>query len=126
MPEAFQPIAVRSPSKSRLLFAIRCLLDLQLLTIYQFLRDNVDSWRGRVLDVGAGEWPWRDLMKGVEYVGADVDSADEFGMRRNPDIHYYDVNTLCGYRDLVQSFFTSCPTGEGDSRAVPEFHVLRG
>ncbi len=90
MSETFKPIPVRSQADNPSLFAIRCLLDLQLLTIYRFLRGNVNSWQGRVLDVGAGESPWRDLMKGVEYVGADVDSAGEFGMLRNPDIHYYD------------------------------------
>lgn len=90
MSETFKPIAVRSPADNHFLFAIRCVLDLQLLTIYRFLYRKVPMWRGRVLDVGAGESPWRDLMKGVEYVGADVDSAGEFGMRLNLGIHYYD------------------------------------
>lgn len=94
MSETFKPIAVRSPAENRSLFAIRRLLDLQLLTIHQYLRRTLPLWRGRVLDVGAGESPWRELMAEVEYVGADVDSAGEFGMRRRPGIHYYDGTRL--------------------------------
>ena len=95
MPEAFQPIAVRPPSENRFLFWVRCLVDLQLLTIFNFLRRPLGSCRGRVLDVGAGEAPWRDLLaEGVEYVGVDVDSSGEFGMRRLPGITYYDGKEL--------------------------------
>ena len=43
-----------------------------------------------MLDVGAGESPWRDLLTHVDYVGIDVDTADQFGMRRNPSVTYYD------------------------------------
>lgn len=95
MPEAFQPIAVRAPSENRALFWLRCLLDLQLLTIFRFLVRPLSSCRGRVLDVGAGESPWRDLLPaGVEYVGVDADSSCEFGMRRQPGVTYYDGNRL--------------------------------
>jgi SAM-dependent methyltransferase len=94
MAEAFQPVAVRSPSENRWLFALRCVVDLQLLTIFRFLRPNIGAWRGRVLDVGAGEAPWRDLMPDAKYFGVDVDSAREFGMRTNPDITYYDGRRL--------------------------------
>ena len=94
MAEAFQPIAVRAPTESRSLFALRCLLDLQLLTIVRFLRPIIGEWRGRVLDVGAGEAPWCDLMPHAEYVGVDVQTAGEFGMSRNPRITYYDGRVL--------------------------------
>lgn len=90
MPEAFKPIAVRPPATHPLLFAVRCFFDLQLLTIFRFLRPQLRACRGRVLDVGAGESPWRDLLIGAEYVGLDVEAADAFGMRRKPDIVYYD------------------------------------
>lgn len=90
MPEAFKPIAVRPPANNRLLFAVRCFFDLQLLTIFRFLRAELRACRGRILDVGAGESPWRGLLAGAEYVGLDVEQADSFGMRRHPDIVYYD------------------------------------
>jgi len=92
--EAFQPIAVRPPTDNRPLFALRCALDLQLLTIVRFLRPVIGAWRGRVLDVGAGEAPWCDLMPHAEYFGVDVQSAGEFGMTRNPRITYYDGRML--------------------------------
>ena len=38
MTEAFQPIAVSAPRDNQILFWLRCVLDLQLLTIYRFLR----------------------------------------------------------------------------------------
>jgi SAM-dependent methyltransferase len=69
-------------------------VDLQLLTIYRFLVLHLESWRGRVLDVGAGEAPWRELMREVEYVAVDVDSADAFGMRRKEHVTYYDGKKL--------------------------------
>ena len=92
--EAFRPIAVRPPTENRALFLGRCLVDLQLLTIYRFLRNRLPACRGRVLDVGAGEAPWRDLLQDAEHVGVDVEAAAEFGMRRKADITYYDGNTL--------------------------------
>lgn len=90
MSEAFQPIAIRPAGENRALFAVRCLLDLQLLTIYRFLRSELRACEGRILDVGAGESPWRDLLKNARYVGLDVEAASDFGMRRQPDIVYYD------------------------------------
>lgn len=88
--ETFQPIAVRPPTENRALFLIRCMIDLQLLTVYRFLRSRLGNCKGRVLDVGAGEAPWRELLKHAEYVGVDVAEAAEFGMRQKPDIKYYE------------------------------------
>jgi len=91
LPEAFQPIAVRAPHENWVLFWIRCLFDLQLLTIFRFLIEPLSLCNGRVLDVGAGESPWRDLLpSSVEYVGVDADLSCEFGMRENSDVTYYD------------------------------------
>ena len=95
MPEKFQPIAVRPPSENRLLFWGRCLVDLQLLTIFLFLRRPLNSCRGRVLDVGAGNAPWRDLLPvGVEYFGVDADISGDFGMVHRSGVTYYDGKKL--------------------------------
>ena len=90
MTEAFQPIAVSAPRDNQLLFWLRCVLDLQLLTIYRFLRRQLPPLRGRVLDVGAGRSPWRELLKQAEYVGLDVEASNRFGMPRDPAVVYYD------------------------------------
>ena len=95
MSEAFQPVAVRPPSENQLLFWVRCSVDLQLLTIFRFLVSPLNACKGRVLDVGAGEAPWRDLMPPeVDYVGVDADLSGEFGMRRQSNIIYYDGKKL--------------------------------
>jgi SAM-dependent methyltransferase len=90
MRESFQPIAVHAPSDNWLLFYARCFADLQLLTIFLFLRGRLNPWTGRVLDVGAGESPWRELMPGATYVGLDTSHSDAFGMTRRQDVVYYD------------------------------------
>lgn len=90
MTEAFKPIAIGPPSENRLLFAVRRMVDLQLLTTFSFLSVELTELRGRVLDVGAGQAPWRELLRNAEYVGLDVEAASEFGMKRQPDVVYYD------------------------------------
>lgn len=91
LPEVFQPIAVRAPHENWVLFWIRCFFDLQLLTIFRFLVEPLSRCKGRVLDVGAGESPWRELLpSSVEYFGVDADSSCEFGMRQKSDVTYYD------------------------------------
>ena len=72
MTESFQPIAIRAPSDSPAMFAVRCAVDLQLLTIFQFLRTELAACRGRVLDVGAGESPWRELLKTHAIIGTPL------------------------------------------------------
>ena len=95
MAEAFQPIAIQPPSDNRLLFASRCLFDLQLLTIRQFLQRELARCQGSLLDVGAGQAPWRELLDSqVNYVAIDTASAAEFGMQRKAGIVYYDGVTI--------------------------------
>jgi SAM-dependent methyltransferase len=71
------------------------LVDLQLLTIFIFLRRPLNSCRGRLLDVGAGNAPYRDLLPvGVEYFGVDVEISGDFGMSRRSGVIYYDGKKL--------------------------------
>jgi SAM-dependent methyltransferase len=90
--ESFQPISVKSPATSPLTFQLRCLIDLQLGTIVKFLRPALGRVSGRILDVGAGQSPWRAwLPASTTYQGIDVGHANEFGMDSNrPDVIYYD------------------------------------
>ena len=98
--ESFQPISVKSPAEHPLRFRLRCLVDLQLATIAARLRPALAGLRGDVLDVGAGESPWRGwLPAGTRYRGIDVGHADEFGMRADAgDVVYYD-GTLMPFED---------------------------
>lgn len=94
--EGFQPIAVESPAARPLLFAMRCLVDLQLCTIVKELRPAIAQVKGSVLDVGAGQSPWRAwLPPAAKYQGIDVGYASEFGMDGGlPDVVYYDGRVM--------------------------------
>ena len=95
--ETFQPISVKPPSANPILFAIRCLIDLQLGTIVKYLRPAAAKLPdGRILDIGAGESPWREwLPKDCCYFGIDIESSDKFGMSlQRGDITLFDGNTI--------------------------------
>jgi SAM-dependent methyltransferase len=94
MMEAFKPIPVRALSENRIAFFVRCIFDLQLLTVYKFLRRRLADCHGKVLDVGAGQAPWRGLLPGDDYVGLDIESASNFGMTRVPGVIYYDGSRM--------------------------------
>jgi len=89
--EKFQPISVKPPANSPLLFAIRCWVDLQLGTIVAHLRPQMAKLQGCILDVGAGESPWREwLPKACSYQGIDIENAQDYGMGGNkPDVTYF-------------------------------------
>ncbi len=94
--EGFQPIAVESPTARPFLFAVRCLVDLQLSTIVRELRPAIAQVAGNVLDVGAGQSPWRGWLPAeAKYQGIDVGYATEFGMDGGrPDVVYYDGRVM--------------------------------
>jgi SAM-dependent methyltransferase len=94
--EKFKPIAVSPPSANPWLFRLRCLIDLQLGTIVQYLRPGMAALSGKVLDVGAGESPWREWLPATaSYQGLDVGNAGEFGMHPDrKDITYYDGTVM--------------------------------
>jgi SAM-dependent methyltransferase len=94
--ESFKPIAVRPPSDNPLLFRLRCLVDLQLGSIVKQLRPALAAMNGRVLDVGAGESPWREwLPADAAYHGIDIGHAADFGMHAGrQDITYYDGTVM--------------------------------
>ena len=93
--ETFQPIPVKPPEDNRLFFILRCLIDLQLLTIHRFLSSHLTNVSGRILDVGAGQAPWKGLLPAAaKYVGVDVYSAGDFGMSQLGEVVFYDGVTL--------------------------------
>ena len=91
--EEFKPIPIRrgEGALGRAGFALRMVADLQLLTCTRFLSPVLARLHGEVLDVGCGEMPFRGLLPaGVRYRGIDVPVADDFGMRRHPEIVDFD------------------------------------
>lgn len=94
--ERFKPTSVNAPSSNRALFLVQCLIDLQLKTKVRYLRPAMAELNGKVLDVGAGESPWREwLSPSAPYYSIDVGYADEFGMHgERKDITYYDGRTV--------------------------------
>ena len=89
--EGFKPIPVTSPANAPLAFELRCVVDLQLATIARYLRPALSGLTGAVLDVGAGQSPWRGwLPTTTSYQGLDIGYATDFGMLLAvKDVIYY-------------------------------------
>lgn len=95
--ETFKPISVKSPTKNRIVFKMRCLVDLQLKTIFDFLKNELKMLpSGNIIDVGAGDAPWKDLLPpSCSYKGIDIYDSKAFGMnQQNNDITYYDGRNI--------------------------------
>ncbi|MBS1686155.1 MAG: class I SAM-dependent methyltransferase [Bacteroidetes bacterium] len=87
--EGFQPISNVGPDTpaGAIKFYGRLLVDFQTLSALPHLRSVVSHFRGRVLDVGCGQSPYRFLLdKGAtQYQGIDIPEAMRFKYN-NPDI----------------------------------------
>jgi SAM-dependent methyltransferase len=95
--EEFKPISVKYDGSwsGRVLFGVRRLVDLQVRTVYGFLKDTVPAMQGKVLDVGCGESPYAHLLtSAASYTGIDIAYADQFGMTAKNDIMTFDGRTL--------------------------------
>jgi len=91
--EQFQPIPVRLDStvRSTIAFAVRRFADLQLGTIWTFLKPRLSRLRGNLLDVGCGEMPYRTcLQPDLSYTGIDVAQAGAFAMRASDAVVPFD------------------------------------
>jgi SAM-dependent methyltransferase len=90
MNESFKPVRV-NPPKFKIWFGLRRLIDLQLDTIAEHLIPSMQTLSGRVLDVGAGQSPWRPFLPArCHYYGLDLDTACDYGMEEHqPNITYY-------------------------------------
>jgi 2-polyprenyl-3-methyl-5-hydroxy-6-metoxy-1,4-benzoquinol methylase len=77
-------------------FALRCLVDLQLGTIAKRLRPAMAAFPpGGILDVGAGQSPWREwLPTHCRYTGLDVSNSGDFGVASPEDVKLYDGRVM--------------------------------
>jgi len=68
---------------------------LQLGSIAKALRPAMSALQGNILDVGAGESPWREWLPcDCTYCGVDIRNADDYGMSHRADVIYYDGKTI--------------------------------
>lgn len=95
MIEKNKPIPVLAPKNSAfsldwINFYLRFFVDLQLKTISKFLREELKSIKGNILDVGCGMSPWLTYIPSkVRYTGLDFENATKFNMKKNPNTVYY-------------------------------------
>ena len=86
--ETFRPITHHPPVGiiNTVKFYSRLLVDFQMRTIYAHLKKIIPQYKGKVLDVGCGNSPFRFLVDPAEasYVGIDIATADNFDYH-NPD-----------------------------------------
>ena len=100
--ERFKPIPVSSPTSNPLLFSIRSLVDLQLKTITDFLRPELATLTNDIIDIGAGNAPWKSFLpQGVKYTGLDIENANEFAMPNNEEILYYPGGGLSFFGESI-------------------------
>lgn len=91
--EGFKPIKHEPPTtlSGKIKFFGRMLLDLQILTIYSDIKNELPKFKGKVLDIGCGQSPYRYLLNAsqTEYKGIDVVEASSFDYVNN-DITLFD------------------------------------
>jgi len=95
--ENFRPVSNFAP-RNRLwsvLYALRRILDFQLLTIYREISVYLKSVKGSVLDVGCGDCAYKYLLKNkTDYIGIDIFNADSFDYTSDDSIIRFDGHTI--------------------------------
>ena len=93
MKEGFRPKANKATHGifSKIMFSLRLLLDLQLLTILRDAKLVLPGFKGKVLDVGCGDSPYQALLnsQNTAYTGIDIVDADTFDYS-NPAVIPFD------------------------------------
>ncbi len=82
MKEDFRPISNSAPRGlwGRLKFYTRFIFDLQNFSIYRSIKKCSKCMRGKVLDVGCGDSPYKHLIgQEGEYTGIDIEDQKTFG-----------------------------------------------
>ena len=95
--EGFKPIKHEPPTNfiRKIKFYGRMLLDLQILTIYKDIKDELPHFKGEILDIGCGQSTYRFLLteSQTKYKGIDVVEASSFDYVNN-DITLFDGETI--------------------------------
>jgi SAM-dependent methyltransferase len=92
MGDQFKPLKNFPPTTltNRLLFTVRVLIDFQVRTVYMAMKRFLPDLTGRIVDVGAGDGPYRHLVntKTAEYYGLDIEAAEHFGYTNRTIVHF--------------------------------------
>ncbi len=96
--EAFKPKANNPPVSllNTLRFYLRLCLDMQMRSAFGQMKHFLGKTKGKLLDVGCGESPYRFLMQenSTQYVGLDIEDADTKFNYRRKDVYSFDGQTI--------------------------------
>jgi SAM-dependent methyltransferase len=92
--ESFRPISHTPPDSffNKIKFYLRLLLDFQVLTVFIGLKKFIKNKKGKILDIGCGESPYKHLLANFEYIGIDYLEADLFGYNNKEIIKFDGIN----------------------------------
>jgi ubiquinone/menaquinone biosynthesis C-methylase UbiE len=97
MSENFRPVNNTPPISfmGKIKFYGRLILDLQILTIFKDMKKHLPSFKGKVLDIGCGQSPYRFLLdkNTTEYFGIDIEQAIQFDYK-NDEITPFDGKNI--------------------------------
>jgi SAM-dependent methyltransferase len=73
-----------------MLATLRRYFDLQAGSLWNDVAEEASAWSGKLVDVGCGAQPYRSLLpEGMQYVGLDIETAEEsFGYATPDTIHF--------------------------------------
>lgn len=92
MPEKFRPVSNTPPDTfiAKIIFNIRMVFDLQLLTIVRSAKKALPFYKGEVLDIGCGASPYNYLLNKSQttYYGIDIVDANKFDYKNSKVIPF--------------------------------------
>ncbi|MDR1222689.1 MAG: class I SAM-dependent methyltransferase, partial [Tannerella sp.] len=97
MKEQFRPVSHHPPVGviNSVIFYCRLAVDFQMCTIFRQLKNIIPDFRGKILDIGCGNSPFKFLVdtSKASYIGIDIEDAGNFNYN-NPDKIKYDGENL--------------------------------
>ncbi|WP_138498279.1 class I SAM-dependent methyltransferase [Nostoc sp. PA-18-2419] len=91
--EGLKPVSNTPPDTfiNNLKFQARLLLDFQTNTVYRHLQEYLPKMKGKVVDIGCGQSPYKHLLNSykTQYYGLDIeDAAKNFDYDNSQIIHF--------------------------------------
>ncbi len=92
MNENFRPIRHVPPNSlfNKIRFFLRVTFDFQVNTVYKHLNKRMSKFKGKILDIGCGESPYKHLLnqRETEYFGIDIQESKNFDYNNCNIIHF--------------------------------------